>query len=199
MFDKLYPLARRISFYPARLLVRLGVSPNSITLLGLLLNFLVAAVLASGQLVVGGVLVLLINAFDMLDGSVARLSGRVTRFGAMLDSTLDRYSEGIVFLGLMVWLFNQGNWAALLAAYIALFGSVMVSYSRARAEGLGLHGEVGLVPRPERIVLLALGLFFPQYLLLPILWLLAVLTNVTVAQRVLHVKRQLDAQEKAAE
>lgn len=199
MFDKLYPIARRISFYPARLLVRMGVSPNSLTLSGLLLNFLVAAVLATGQPIIGGFLVLLVNAFDMLDGSVARLSGKVTRFGAMLDSTLDRYSEGIIFLGLMVWLFDQGNQTSLIAAYITLFGSVMVSYSRARAEGLGLHGEVGLLPRPERIVLLALGLIFHQYLLVPILWLLAVLTNVTVAQRVLHAKRQLDTQERVAD
>lgn len=199
MLDRLYPPARRVAQYPARLLIRMGVSPNSLTVAGLFLNVLVALVLAFGHPVAGGVLVLLVNAFDMLDGSVARLSGRVTRFGAMLDSTLDRYSEGLIFLGVMAWLFTRGDATTLLAAYIGIIGSLMVSYTRARAEGLGLHGEVGLLPRPERILLLALGLIFHQYLLAPVLWLLAVLTNVTAAQRVFYAKRQLESPDRELE
>jgi len=198
VLDRLYPLARGLAQYPARLLVRLGVSPNSLTIAGLLLNFLVAYVLASGHPVVGGVLLLLVNAFDMLDGSVARLSGKVTRFGAMLDSTLDRYSEALFFLGIMGWLSTRGDTTTLLAAYIAIIGSLMVSYTRARAEGLGLRGEVGWLPRPERIILIGVALLFHQYLLAPVLWLLAVLTNVTAAQRVLYAKKQLETPEAEA-
>jgi len=160
-----------------------------------LLNVLVALVLANGHPVVGGVLLLLVNAFDMLDGSVARLSGRVTRFGAMLDSTLDRYPEALFFLGIMGWLSIRGDTTTLLAAYIAIIGSLMVSYTRARAEGLGLHGEVGWLPRPERIILIGVALIFHQYLLAPALWLLAVLTNVTAVQRLLYAKKQLEAPE----
>jgi CDP-diacylglycerol---glycerol-3-phosphate 3-phosphatidyltransferase len=178
---------------PARLLARLGLTPNSLTLIGLLLNVGVALVLASGQLVLGAVLFLMANAFDTLDGTMARLTGRVTRFGAFFDSTLDRYAEAVVYLGLSAWLFSEGDGPSLLAAYLAIIGSLMVSYTRARAEGLGLSGEVGWLQRPERIVLLSIGLLLHPYLLSPVLWILAVLTNVTSAQRMLHVKRQLEA------
>lgn len=195
MLDRLYPYARRLAEYPARLLSRLGISPNTLTLVGLCLNIFVALVLAAGQPVIGGVLVLLANAFDMLDGAVARLGGKVSSFGAFLDSTLDRYAEAIIYLGVMAWLFTLGDGTTLLAAYLALAGSFMVSYCRARAEGLGVGGEVGWLPRPERIVLLAVALLFHQLLLSPVLWLLAVLTNFTAVQRMLHVRRELAARE----
>ena len=149
--------------------------------------------LASGHIVLGGVLVLLANVFDMLDGAVARVSGKSSRFGAFFDSTLDRYAEALVYLGVMAWLLRQGDTMALLAAYLSVVGSLMVSYSRARAEGLGVQGEVGLLPRPERILLLAVGLMLHQYLLVPVLWLLALLTNVTTVQRILFAKKALDA------
>ena len=191
MLERLRPHARRAAECPARLLARAGVGPNALTLTGLLLNLFVAVVLASGYPMVGGVLVLLANAFDMLDGTLARITGQTTRFGAFLDSTLDRYAEALIYLGVMVWLFSRGESGPLLAAYLAVVGSLMVSYTRARAEGLGLHGEVGWLQRPERIVLLALALIFHQHLLSPVLWLLAVLTNFTVVQRMIHVKRQL--------
>lgn len=191
MLNRFHSPARRAAEYPARLLVRAGVNPNTLTIAGLLLNILVAVVLASGHPVVGGLLVLAVNALDMLDGAVARLGGRVSRFGAFLDSTIDRYAEAVVYLGVMAWLFSQRDAPSLLAAFLGLVGSFMVSYARARAEGLGVSGEVGWLPRPERIVLLALGLLFHQYLLAPVLWLLAVFTNVTVLQRMVHVWRAL--------
>ncbi len=180
---------------PALFLGRLGMTPNSLSIVGLFLNVVVAAVLASGQPVLGGVLVLLANAFDMLDGALARSTGKASRFGAFLDSTLDRYAEALIFLGVGVWLYSTGNGALLLAGYAAIIGSLMVSYARARAEGIGVRGEVGWLPRPERILLLAAGLIFHQYLLAPVLWFLAVFTNLTALQRALYVKRQLDSEE----
>ena len=199
MLDHLRPLARRLAEHPARLLARTGISPNALTLVGLVLNLLVALVIASGDLVLGGVLILLANAFDMMDGALARVTGRASHFGAFLDSTLDRYAEAIMYLGVMVWLYSAGDGSSLVAAYIGIVGSFMVSYTRARAEGLGVGGEVGWLPRPERILLLAVGLMFHHYLLVPILWLLALLTNVTAVQRMIHVKRELETRGAAAE
>ncbi len=192
MLEKLRPQARRIAEYPARLLARAGFSPNTLTLTGLVLNLVVAIVLAAGHPVAGGVLVLLANAFDMLDGALARVSGKASRFGAFLDSTLDRYAEALLYLGVMAWLYTRADAPLLLASYLGIIGSLMVSYARARAEGLGVGGEVGLLPRPERIILLALGLLFHPWLLAPVLWLLALLTNVTAVQRILHVKKELE-------
>ena len=191
MLEKLRPHARRVAEYPARLLARAGVTPNALTLLGLVLNAVVALVLALGYPLLGGVLVLGANAFDMLDGALARVSGKGSRFGAFFDSTLDRYAEGLIYLGVMAWLFRMGDAASLLAAYLSVVGSFMVSYARARAEGLGVEGEVGLLPRPERILLLALALMLHQYLLSPVLWLLALLTNFTAVQRILYARKAL--------
>lgn len=192
MLERLRPHARRMAEYPARLLARLGLTPNALTLIGLLLNALVAGVLALGHPVLGGVLVLVANAFDMLDGALARVSGKGSRFGAFFDSTLDRYAEALIYLGVMAWLVRLGDSWSLLAAYLSVVGSFMVSYSRARAEGLGVQGEVGWLPRPERILLLALALILHQYLLAPGLWLLAVMTNFTALQRILYAKKALD-------
>ncbi len=192
MLERLRPHARRMAEYPARLLARLGLTPNALTLIGLLLNALVAGVLALGHPVLGGVLVLVANAFDMLDGALARVSGKGSRFGAFFDSTLDRYAEALIYLGVMAWLVRLGDSWSLLAAYLSVVGSFMVSYSRARAEGLGVQGEVGWLPRPERILLLALALILHQYLLAPVLWLLAVMTNFTALQRILYAKKALD-------
>jgi len=192
VLERLRPHARRMAEFPARLLASLGFTPNGLTLLGLVLNVLVAWVLALGHPALGGVLVLVANAFDMLDGALARVSGKGSRFGAFFDSTLDRYAEALVYLGVMTWIFHLGDAGLLLAAYLSLVGSFMVSYSRARAEGLGVQGEVGLLPRPERILLLALALILHQYLLAPLLWLLAVMTNFTTLQRILYAKKALE-------
>lgn len=196
MFERIRPLARSLAEYPARLLAAAGVTPNALTLFGLLLNVFVAIVIAMGHPVIGGILVLGANAFDMLDGAVARVSGKGSRFGAFLDSNLDRYAEAVIYGGLMAWLLSVGDRTSLLAAYLAIIGSIMVSYARARAEGLGIQGEVGWLPRPERIILLSLALIFHQYLLAPVLWLLAILTNLTALQRILHARRMLESQDK---
>jgi len=168
-------------------LAALGLTPNAITLLGLLLHGLVAGVLAAGHATLAGGLLLPVAALDMLDGAVARATQRTTRFGAFLDSTTDRYAEIVVFLALLVAYAPRADALANVAIFLAAVGSMMVSYTRARAEGLGLRCEVGLLPRPERIVILALGLISGW--IVPAVWLLAVLTNFTAAQRIWHVWR----------
>ena len=171
-----------------RLLGRLHLSPNWFTIVGLFLNAAVAAVIAGGNLTLGGALLLGASAFDMLDGAVARANDQITRFGGFLDSTLDRYSEAVIYLGLLLYFQRvKPDDTAVLLIYIAAIGSLMVSYARARAEAKGLDAEVGLFARPERVILLALSLLIRQ----PV-WavaILAVLTNFTALQRILHVWR----------
>lgn len=173
---------RRVGLVAAR--TRL--SPNAFTVLGLLLNIVVAVVIGSGNLVLGGILALAAGAFDMLDGAVARVTNRITRFGGFLDSTLDRYSEAVVYAGLLVYILRTGaDSVAIMLIYATMVGSLMVSYARARAEAGGLSAEVGLLARPERVILLALFLIVQR----PVwaLWALAILTNLTTAQRIFHV------------
>lgn len=179
--------ARELALVPARLLDRLGFTPNGVTIAGCLANCAVGLVLAAGAERVGGVLVLLVNAFDMLDGALARLQGRRSTFGAFLDSTLDRYSEAALLLG-VAWLYlRRGNPLVAGLAWVAMVGSLMVSYARARAEGLGLDAEVGVLARPERIVLLGGALILRRT---PwALALMAILTNLTAIQRIRHVRK----------
>lgn len=178
---------------PVRLLARTGLSPNVLTVAGFLLNLVVGLVLAMGWVFAGGILVLFAGLFDMLDGATARLSGRTTPFGALLDSVVDRFSEAAI-LGGLLWLYlSQQRELEVLLLFAVLLGSLMVSYVRARAEGLGLDCEVGLVARPERVLLLALGLMSSQ--VVPVLALLAVLTHFTVAQRVWHVRKHTGPQD----
>ncbi|MCL5962697.1 MAG: CDP-alcohol phosphatidyltransferase family protein [Chloroflexi bacterium] len=177
--------ARRFAEALARGLAKTGMTPNILTIIALLLNGVAAAVVAVGYLSMGGILVMLFGAFDTLDGALARVTGKSSKFGAFLDSTLDRYSEAFVFFGLLVLFSVRGDVQATLLVYAVLVGSLMVSYTRARAEGLGLDCEVGLLPRPERIILLGLGLILNQVVIA--LWILAILTNVTAVQRILHV------------
>lgn len=167
---------------------RTNLSPNWFTIVGLLLNVIVAAVIASGNLTLGGVLMLGAGAFDMLDGAVARATQQITRFGGFLDSTLDRYSEAVIYFGLLVYFERVApNHTAVLLIYAAAIGSLMVSYARARAEAAGLRAEVGLFARPERVVLLSVFLLLqhPFWAVLA----LAVLTNATALQRIIHVWR----------
>jgi CDP-diacylglycerol---glycerol-3-phosphate 3-phosphatidyltransferase len=165
-----------------------GISPNGLTLLGLVLNIGAGAIVASGMLLAGGIALLIASAFDMLDGAVARATGKASRFGAFLDSVIDRYCEAVVLIGLIVVLSRAGDTPLVVAATAALVGSLLVSYARARAEGLGLDCEVGLLQRPERVIILAIGLIAADYLLAPVIWTLAVVTNITVVQRILHVR-----------
>lgn len=189
-------LGQRVNEVPAKLLVKTGISPNLITIIGLLVAFVVAWVLATGHLFLGGFLVLVSGAFDMLDGAVARLTGRGTKFGALLDSTVDRFSEGALFIGLLAYYADKGSFQEIILIGAALVGSVMTSYVRARAEGLGLKCEVGIFTRPERVILLAIGLIFSQIScsMLVVLWIIAVLSNLTALQRILQVRKQINSE-----
>jgi CDP-diacylglycerol--glycerol-3-phosphate 3-phosphatidyltransferase len=187
MFNRLKGGGKQIAETLARVIARTGISPTQLTLVGFVLNLVVAAVLASGSLRLGGALLLLAGAFDSLDGALARITGRSTTFGAFLDSSLDRYSEAALLLGLLSDAVRRGDPAVASLAFVVIVGSLMVSYCRARAEGLGLTCEVGIAPRPERIILLGVGLMVG--LELPALVILAILTHVTTVQRILHVYR----------
>lgn len=183
----------------ARQLARTGIDPNALTLLGLALSFVSAVVIATGAYLVGGVLFLLASALDGVDGAVARASGRTSSFGAFLDSLADRYAEAAVLVGLLISLDRAQNFALVIAAVTGLVGSLLVSYARARAEGLGVDCEIGLFQRPERVLLLTAGLLLSAWLLAPVLWLLAIVTNVTVIQRVFHVRQALAARDTPAD
>lgn len=183
-------LAQRAAEPVARVLHQLGISPNALTLTCLVGNAAVAWIISQGSFPVAGVALLLVNTLDVLDGAVARTSGRASDFGAFLDSVCDRYSELLVFLGLVIWYGGQADRLGLLVTFAAGMGAVMVSYARARAEGLGYVGETGLVQRMERVVLLALGLLLGATLLFWVLALLALITNGTALQRILHFKQQ---------
>ncbi len=178
---------------PVRHMAQRGISPNVLTITGLVLNAFVGLVLAMGLEFWGGFLVIFAGLFDMLDGALARLAGRTTRFGALLDSVVDRFSEAAILVGLLWFYLASQRIAEILLLFAVLLGSLMVSYVRARAEGLGIDCEVGLVARPERVLLLALGLILSQMVI--VLALLAVLTHITVIQRVWHVWRSTGRQE----
>jgi len=188
--------ARRIAEYVVQPLAALGLTPNMATMIGLLLNALAAAILASGQLWLGGLALLIAGLFDMVDGALARVRNQKTTFGAFFDSTIDRYSEGLTLLGVIVYALRQPpsgihDWEIALA-YLAALGSLMVSYTRARAEGLGLALKTGLMARPERVLLLAGGLLIggAGWLVWTLL-LLAVTSVFTSAQRIVDVARML--------
>jgi CDP-diacylglycerol--glycerol-3-phosphate 3-phosphatidyltransferase len=176
--------ARSVADVIARAIAFPGVTPNVLTVVGFFLTGLVALVIGSGYELIGGVLVILVSLFDMLDGAMARVSKSKTRFGAFLDSTLDRCSEAVL-LGGVLWLYMEPLNAMLVLW--ALAGSLLVSYTRARAEGL--MGEIGILQRPQRVVLLSAGLI--TGLVVPALWLMAVFSTVTTVQRILFVRRAL--------
>jgi CDP-diacylglycerol--glycerol-3-phosphate 3-phosphatidyltransferase len=171
----------------------MGVSPNVLTILGFLLSIAIAYLLATGRFFPGGLLVLFSGWFDLLDGALARASGRSTRFGALLDSTFDRLSEAAVLFGLMVFYALGGSLQEILLLFAILVGSVLVSYIRARAEGLGLECQVGLFTRAERVIILAIGLILGAFFgkaLLVVLWILAVGTAATAIHRLYYVWRR---------
>ncbi len=171
----------------ARMISSVGISPNLLTMMGLTANAAVGVVIARGHFRWAGVVVILASLFDAFDGALARVSGQTSSFGAFLDSTLDRFSEAVVYLGLLLYYTQHGRRTEVVLTYVTIVGSLMVSYARARAEGLGLQCKVGLLTRAERICLLIVGLILG---IIPwVLWVLAILTNVTVIQRVVHVWR----------
>jgi CDP-diacylglycerol--glycerol-3-phosphate 3-phosphatidyltransferase len=172
----------------ARVLGGWGVAPNTLTLLGYVLHLPVMYMLATGHLRLGGALFVVASAFDALDGSVAREMGQASTFGAFLDSVVDRFSEGTVLFGLLLYYLNSGARLEPALIYVAVFGSLLVSYTRARAEGLGIACKEGLFTRFERVILLAAGLMLG--LTRPALWILAILSVFTALQRIVHVWRK---------
>lgn len=177
-------------------LLRLGVTPNAITLLGLLVNAGVGLIAAGGNLVAAGLLFLASGLFDGLDGALARRIGVTSKFGAFLDSTVDRYSEAFVLFGLLIYTGDRGLLLEQRLVYATLVGSLLVSYTRSRAEALGIECKVGLLTRLERYLILSATLILQ--LVTPGLLVLAVLTHVTVIQRVVHVWRTLRRSERDA-
>ena len=165
------------------------ISPNAITIIGFLLMIIVAFVLAKGDFLWGGILITAFALFDALDGTLARMTKRTSRFGAFLDSTLDRYAEAIIYLGLFIYYINQNQTLELILIYVTVVGSLMVSYARARAEGIGVPLKDGLFTRFERIFVLVVGLLFNWLFgwLTLALWLLAILSNFTAVQRMYMV------------
>jgi CDP-diacylglycerol--glycerol-3-phosphate 3-phosphatidyltransferase len=166
---------------------RLGLMPNTITIIGLVGNTIGAYFLWQGQMLVGGLIILAMGPVDALDGTMARLRGEPSDFGAFVDSVTDRYSELVIFLGLLLYYNQQGDWVNTLGVYLAAAGSVLVSYIRARAQSLGYEAKVGILTRAERYAVLAPTLIFN----IPWLgvWIIAVLANITAMQRIIHVRR----------
>jgi CDP-diacylglycerol--glycerol-3-phosphate 3-phosphatidyltransferase len=169
-------------------LASIGVTPNMISAAGFAGNVAAAAFAAGGQLRLAGALMLIFSALDLLDGALARKTGTVTRFGAIFDSVLDRLSEAAVLAGLL-YHYTQvgGHTQEIVLAYAAIIGSVMVSYVRARAEGIGLELREGLFTRAERVILLGGALIIGFGVVLWALWALAILSHLTAAQRVYAV------------
>ena len=185
----------------ARILTQLGLSPNMLTILGLAIAGVSAYLLGVGLLLAGGVVLLVSGVFDLFDGAVARATGRATRFGALLDSTVDRASEAVVLLGLLVYFLyflDPPSYLGAALAYLALAGSLLVSYVRARAEGLGVECEVGVMTRPERVAALGVALVVGHWWLPAVsivLGVIVTLTLLTTVQRVLHVREALEKPE----
>lgn len=167
---------------------KIGVLPNTMTLIGLAGQIGAAVLLALGYIQWGGLALLVMAPMDALDGTMARLRGIPSRFGGFLDSVVDRYAELILFAGLLVHFVRLEDWLPVIITYVAAAGSVMVSYSRARGETLGFNVKVGLLTRVERyiVIIACLLLNLPQVAI----WILAILTNVTAIQRILAVRKQ---------
>ncbi|HEV2999870.1 MAG TPA: CDP-alcohol phosphatidyltransferase family protein [Solirubrobacteraceae bacterium] len=180
------------------LLIESRLTPNAISLTGLALNVLAAVLVYGDYYFLGGLAFIVGSVMDTLDGRYSRMSGKGTQFGAFLDSTLDRVSEGVVLSAVAAQFAESGDDFAVAATVIAVLASVMVSYTRARAEALGVTGDVGIAPRAVRVVILSIGLLFAKgasladfELLEPAVYVLAGLSIVTVFQRIFHVRSAL--------
>jgi CDP-diacylglycerol--glycerol-3-phosphate 3-phosphatidyltransferase len=172
-------------------LAAIGVTPNMISVAGFAGNVAAAVLAASGYFLLAGIVMLVSSALDLLDGALARKTGTVTRFGAVFDSVLDRLSEAAVLGGLTYHYTQTGGTTEIALCYAAIVGSIMVSYVRARAEGLRLTLREGLLTRAERVILLAAALIIGHGVVIWALWILAVLSHLTAVQRVFTVWQKL--------
>jgi CDP-diacylglycerol--glycerol-3-phosphate 3-phosphatidyltransferase len=179
-------------------LIESRLTPNAISLTGFVLNVVAAVLVTQRLFFLSGIAFIVGSVCDTLDGRYSRMSGKGSAFGAFLDSTLDRVEEGIVLAAVAAYFSSRGDDVAVAAVVITVLGSLMVSYTRARAEALGVECKVGLATRPVRVVILSAGLLFARgaslgdfQLLAPAIYVMAVLTTFTVLQRVLHVRKAL--------
>ena len=182
-------LARNVAQPIIRLIAKTPVTPNALTVMSLLVMVVAAFLVASHHLVWGGIVVLFASVFDILDGALARATNRVTKFGAALDSSLDRLAEGVIFVALMWFFSDKGSTVGVFLAGLAMVSSFLVSYARARAEGLGLECQVGIFTRSERIALIVAGLVFSGigFILPLVLVIIIVFSIITVGQRLFLV------------
>ena len=177
----------------ARALARRHITPNQVSILGMLLNLMAAVLIVGGHPIAAGIIFVIAGLFDLLDGTLARLGHSASPRGAFLDSTLDRISEGLVFAAIGYVLASQGRAVDAALVVLVLLGSMLVSYTRARAAALGVECKVGLATRAERVILIAVGLLFG--VLTPVLYVLLALTAITVAERIFYTLNQLRERE----
>jgi len=171
------------------------IHPNVLTFIGLVINGVAAALLASGLFLAAGLVIIGAGIFDMVDGRVARETNRVTRFGGFFDSVMDRYSDLVLLMGLLVYYASIDRFFYVVLTAVVMTGSVMVSYTRARAECAIPRCKVGFMERPERVVLLIIGAVFNR--MAPVLWVIAVLSNITVIHRMVYTWRETKRLEEA--
>jgi CDP-diacylglycerol---glycerol-3-phosphate 3-phosphatidyltransferase len=192
--------AQEFRAYARGRLIESRLTPNAISITGFALNVVAAVLVTQRLFVLGGVAFIVGSVMDTLDGRYSRMSGKGTLFGAFLDSTLDRVEEGVVLTAVAWYFADSGHAIPAAACVLTVLGSLMVSYTRARAEALGVECKVGIATRPVRVVLLSIGLVFAKgagvadiELLAPAIYAMAALTAFTVVQRVWHVRRELSA------
>ena len=206
MFEaKLKPHLEAFLSVLANKMVAIGITANMVTLFGLVINLIAAFYFATGRLITGGILILFGGSFDMIDGAVARAQRDLRASGALLDSVIDRYSEGFLFLGALIYFYSLDSLLGIILAFGAWFGSILVSYVRARAEGLQVTCKVGLMQRPERIILLGAGTLLQGVLwykfsivqstgmiLLCTLGILTLTSHITAVHRLIFSYQELD-------
>lgn len=182
----------------AKALVSLGITANMITIAGFFMNVVTGLFIAYGRLLTGGILIIVSGCFDMIDGAIARIRGTNDSSGALLDSVIDRYSEAAIFLGIAAYFYNENNVYGILLAFATMIGSFLVSYVRARAEGLDVECNVGLMQRTERLVLLSIGIIIQScfnikgdLIFVAVLAFLTAATHITAIHRLIHSFRKL--------
>jgi CDP-diacylglycerol---glycerol-3-phosphate 3-phosphatidyltransferase len=196
-------VSMRIIDAMVRGLASMGIPPNVLTTIGLIINLACGVLFCFGEFFWAGIVLIIANLFDMLDGNVARLSGRVTKYGGFLDSTIDRLSDMAAFMGIIIFYARQTPEHSVLnvgLAGIGMIASVLVSYTTARSEGLGVKANVGFLQRPERVVLLIIGALstwswtsqsFWANRMPQVLWVLAIGSVWTLIQRMIYIRRRL--------
>jgi len=170
--------------------IRQNAHPNVFTLIGLVLSIISSIFSGMGIFRMAGLFLLISGMCDSIDGTIARRSGQASKFGALFDSTLDRYSDMFVFFGLAFFFIKEHATLTSIVLAMGLVGTMMVSYIRARAEGLGFQCSTGLMQRPERIILLAFGAITTKSILIMSIWIVAVLSNVTAIQRLFYIRNK---------